>query len=399
MPMKASVFTKCHSGFKSKWTIVLFALFLVGCQGKPRYGTEPEVDRQQEMEQNITEITLIAFGDNLLHSAVMKAGEKEDGGYDFTYMYEPIESELSDADIKLINQETVLVEDAGEYSDYPTFGSPLQAGRALAEVGFNGITLATNHAYDKGEVGIENTLDLFAQYSEVTTTGMYATKEARNQIPIIEKEGIRVALLNYTYGLNGIKLPEDKSYMIATLDDRERIARDIEMAEQQSDFVVVLPHWGREYVADPTEEQRDLAQFFADCGADCIIGTHPHVLEPMEMVTGKDGRYVPCYYSLGNCISSQTKVERMLGGMARVTIRKTEEGVSVTEAQLEPTVTHISAGCQEYKVYMLEDYTEELAEKHFLSERDKTMSISGLWTLCYDMITGDKNIFWREDER
>ena len=141
-----------------------------------------------------------------------------------------------------------------------------------------------------------------------------------------------ISFLNYTYGLNGFVATED--WMVDLLDDKDRIADDIARAKACSDILIVFAHWGTEYMFEPVQDQLDWAQFFADEGVDVIIGGHPHVLEPLDVVTGKNGNKMICYYSLGNFISHQSNNYQMLGGMASLTITKDDDGTRVTEYAL-----------------------------------------------------------------
>ncbi len=179
-------------------------------------------------------------------------------------------------------------------------------------------------------------------------------------------------MINYTYGLNGFKLPSDKSYLVDTLYDQKKVVADIKEAKKTADLVIVFPHWGTEYVYEETKYQREQAELMAEAGADLIIGTHPHVVEPLKVIKTSDEREVPVYYSLGNFISSQDKKPRMLGAMAEVTIKK-EDGVTTIESNIKPLVTHNEGLKKEFTVYMLEDYTEELASKHRMNKEGLTL--------------------------
>lgn len=321
----------------------------------------------------IKTVRLMAVGDNLIHGSVYKSGLQADGTYNYDNFFENIKDELEVADIKVINQETVLVKDSNNYSGYPTFGSPYGIGEAIVDAGFNVVLHATNHSYDKGINGIKETLDFWDQYKDkVMVLGIHDSLEDSNQISIIEVNDIKIAMINYTYGLNGFKLPSDKSYLVDTLYDQKKVVADIKEAKKTADLVIVFPHWGTEYVYEETKYQREQAELMAEAGADLIIGTHPHVVEPLKVIKTSDEREVPVYYSLGNFISSQDKKPRMLGAMAEVTIKK-EDGVTTIESNIKPLVTHNEGLKKEFTVYMLEDYTEELASKHRMNKEGLTL--------------------------
>ena len=248
---------------------------------------------------------------------------------------------------------------------------------------------------DKGLEGVLDTIEFWKQYNDITMVGINETKEASNRIGYISKNGITVSILNYTYGLNGLSVPKGKDYMINMLTDREQMKADISLAKKQSDFVIVCPHWGTEYVYQPTKQQKKLTQFFLDEGVDLVLGTHPHVLEPVEWVENEDGTHrMLVYYSLGNFVSNQDAMARMLGGMAKIKLIKKGDEVVIDEASIEPLVTHTYYdGGQRFTTYLLDEYDGKLAKEHYLNRNKKntvtlekltklTQSILGDWYLA-----------------
>lgn len=334
------------------------------------------------------EIRLFAAGDNLIHSMVIKAGLKEDGTYDYHSMYKEVSDYIKQADVRVINQETVLINDPEKYSGYPTFGSPKEIGDAVIGAGFNVVTQATNHAYDKKEEGILDSIAYWENH-EIPVLGIHDSMEDAEEIYVFEKNGIKISMLNYTYGLNGFILPDGKEYLVDDLNDTEKIMQDIEKAKTVSDFVIVFPHWGTEYTLKETENQQKTAQMLADSGADLIIGCHPHVIEPLKDITASDGRIVPVFYSLGNFISNQDEVPRMLGAIADVTLEKKDGKVNVKSAKMVPIVTHIESYSKDFKVYLLENYTEELAATHRMRRiKGQAMSVEKLWEIWNQVTEG-----------
>ena len=152
---------------------------------------------------------------------------------------------------------------------------------------------------------------------------------------ILVRNGVRFALPNYTYGTNGIRLPEENPNMVHMLDD-EKITKDIEMAKNESDFVIVFEHRGTEYAKEPDDFQRKWTQIFADCKVDVVVGTHPHVIQPYEVIRDNDGHEMLIYYSIGNYISAQPEESRVKGGMASFTVPLAPEGYKVTEYDFRP---------------------------------------------------------------
>jgi poly-gamma-glutamate capsule biosynthesis protein CapA/YwtB (metallophosphatase superfamily) len=332
-----------------------------------------------------TQVTLMALGDNLIHNTVYWSAQKPDGSYDFTPMYADIRPVVQEYDIACINQETIFVKDPAQYSNYPAFGGPTQVGDALAWAGFDVVEQATNHCYDKLDTGIHNTLDFWRQsHPEMTVLGIHDSEADAEKIRVVEKNGIRIAMLNYTYGLN-YSAPANR-WMVDTLWDREKIADDIARAKAQSDFVIVFAHWGEEGSTTPSDEQRSLAQFFADQGVGLVIGGHVHVLQPLETFTGSGGSQMPVYFSLGNFLSHQDQAKNMLGGMASVTIRKDDSGTRAVSTLLYPTVTLIeknpSARWYLYRPMLLIDYTDDLAKLHILPGT----GVNDMWDLYHSII-------------
>ena len=313
------------------------------------------------------EINLVAVGDMLLHGGIHNSSLQADGTYDYTHVFEHTMDRIAAADIAVANQEVILGGVELGVSSYPQFNSPQAFGDALVDAGFDVILHASNHTMDKDTVGVLNTIHFWKEkHPDITYLGINESAEERNDISIVDAGGIRIAMLNYTYGLNGFTLPEDKPYLVNLMNDwhKEQIAEDLRKARELADFVIVYPHWGTEYVLNATDEQRTWAQFFADNGANLIIGTHPHVVEPVEWITAADGRQTLVYYSLGNYISIQYYNYSMLGGFAEVTIRKDSEGTYISDYDMDFLVTHYTAGRTEMTTYFLSDYTDDMASRH-----------------------------------
>ena len=312
-----------------------------------------------------TKVSLVAVGDNLIHNTLIDAGEQEDGTRDYSSFYEDIKPYIESADIAIINQETMLGGKSFEYAGYPLFNTPWEVGDAAINAGFDVFTCATNHAMDVGSAGVEKELEFFAQYPNIVHVGTNASEEDYNKITYHNKNGIKFAFLNYTYGTNGISIPEDKPYIINLLDE-EKVKKDITEARKNADVVVVLPHWGTENSYDINEQQKKYVKIFSDLGVDIVIGTHPHVLQPVEWVTNEQtGKKMLVYYSLGNFISHQPNSDQLCEGMADITIEKDADGITISKAKLIPLVDYYTRGSDgyEFSVYRLKDYDNSLADK------------------------------------
>ncbi len=335
-------------------------------------------------------LTLYGVGDNLYHQSVIDDGKNKAGylGY-----YQQIASDIAGADVAFVNQETVIGGKKLGYSGYPIFNAPDEAGEALAELGFDVINHASNHVYDKGLAGAKGTLEFWKNYKDITVIGLYGSQEERDAVKLVERNGIKMALLSYTYGLNGYKLPEDKTYLTNLLDPK-LIVEDVRRAKELSDVIVVSLHWGNEYSFVPTAAQRNLAQTLANEGVDLILGHHPHVIQPVEWVEGTDGHKMLVYYSLGNLVHSMEVTDCMLGAAAEVEFSRGEDGsVSIIKAGVTPLINHYEEGKKGFVVYRLEDYTDALATRHGIKAFDRAMSISDMSSICRQVL-GE----WYQDE-
>lgn len=337
--------------------------------------TDSAADKEGEQE-----ITLVMVGDILLHTPVAKSGLREDGTYNFDVVFENVKEKIESADLALVNEEVIIGGSELGVTGYPAFNAPYELGDALADAGFDVVLHATNHALDKGNRGLENCLHFWEEkYPEIAVLGINGSEEAQEKIFVYEQEGIRIAILNYTYGTNGIPMPETMPYGVNLLAE-ENVIQDLQQAEEAADFVIVCPHWGTEYQLEPSKEQEKWVKLFADNGADLVIGTHPHVIEPVEWYEEAD-REMLVYYSLGNFVNWTSgtgagTANRMLGSMAEVTIGPDEEGeVVIKEYDAEPLVCHVEEGTDGVTVYFLQDYTEELAEGNEIRKQDETFSL------------------------
>lgn len=331
----------------------------------PTAQTTSEVTTQATTNA-VSSVSLVAVGDNLIHNTLISAGEQEDGSLDYSSFYENIKNDISSADIAVINQETILGGSEFEYTGYPVFNSPWEIGTAAIDAGFDIFTCATNHSLDKGYAGIEQECAFFDQHPEVVHVGTNDSEEDYNSIIYYEKNSIRFAILNYTYGTNGIPIPESSPWCVNMM-DKEKITADVNAAKQNADVIIVFPHWGTENSASVSDYQREYVQLFSDLGVDIVIGTHPHVLQPVEWVENETtGKKMLVYYSLGNFISHQTSLNQLCGGMAEIKIEKKNGEISITSAKLVPVVCwYKSSGDKyEFSVYKLSDYTDSIADSH-----------------------------------
>lgn len=348
---------------------------------KENFSVETQTNAETTKATEKTDITLIAVGDDLVSDAVLTTAKKNDGSYDFSGVYEKLKPDIKKADIAILNQETILGGDSYEYKGYPCFNTPDSMGDAIIDAGFDIVQQASNHSFDTRVEGIEHCIKYWNKHKKkIMMVGLNKNEKQYHSIPIYECKGIKFAVLNYTYGLNGFVLPKGKEYLVNLLDEEhwDKVKSDIERAETLADFTIVLPHWGQEYVQpDPTPEQEKWADMMVEAGADLIIGTHPHVVEKIQWIKSNNGNKALCYYSLGNYTSGQQNWKTLLGGMAKLTIRKDENGVRILKkkAGVVPIVTHyvwgLSAGViREQYTYKLSEYSQDILNRHSIQWYD-----------------------------
>lgn len=354
------------------------------------------------------DISLMALGDNLMHMGIVNTGKLPDGTYDYSFLFQNITDFLDAADLRVINQETILGGNELGFSGYPRFNSPTEVGDAIAAAGFNIVLHATNHAADQGVKGIRNCVAYWNEtHPDILMTGIYDRENVpAEDIPLLTVGDVTFAILNYTYGPNAETIPSDlrdhlnmlcayneKNGLIDFTTLNPKVLEDIRQADELADIVIVFPHWGTEYQSKPSSYQRKFAEEMTQAGADLIIGTHPHVPQPVEEIVSENANTSLCYYSLGNYVSTQKQTLSMLEGMAWVTFHVTEDGVSLNQetSGVLPLVCHyVSGPVRLGNVYLLEDYTEELAAQHGIrSYGGVTLRLSDLQTRCAE-IFGDR---------
>lgn len=348
-------------------------------------------------------VSLLMVGDILLHTPVEEAALDDQGNYNFDFIFDNTRNLISVADIALVNQEVILGGKDLGVSGYPAFNAPYEIGDALDAAGFDVVCHATNHALDKGKRGITNTLLYWStNHPEMKVVGLNDSAAAKEAVDIIEKNGIRIAVLNYTYGTNGIKQPADMPYAVDLLEE-DKVKRDLAFAEENADFTVVCPHWGTEYRLDADSSQKKWAEIFREGGADLVLGTHPHVIEPIEFLEDENpghsnnhgGGDMLVYYSLGNFVNwtsgkGSGTTNRMVGGMARITLKRDASGeVCIASSGVTAVVCHVAEGYHGVTVYPLAAYSEEMALQSAILKQDSSFSKAKCVELC--------NTVWGDD--
>lgn len=252
------------------------------------------------------------IGDILLHYPLYMYEN-----YDFAFS--EVKEMLTSIDFLLANQESMPGGTELGLSGFPRFNSPKHIIRDLKVNGVDMLSIANNHTIDQNEEGVMNSIRNMGEY-EMPYVGAYISFEDQDKDRIVEVDGVRLGILAYTYGTNGIPVPQGKEYLVALI-DRERMDKEITHLKQLVDVLVVSLHWGNEYQLEPTKEQMDLAQFVSEKGADVLFGHHPHVLQKHDTIDRTE-----VFYSLGNFYSAQQFDSTNIGGIARVTAAKTVFG-------------------------------------------------------------------------
>lgn len=333
---------------------------------------EPEENDLLEIEspRGKTEITISAVGDIMTHGPQIQAALMNDGTYDFKDVFSEIKPYLESSDITIGNLETTISTNEKGYMGYPTFKAPEAIIQALVYAGFDVLTTANNHSFDGREFGVQHTIEKLDEYG-LAHTGTAISPEMRDQVLLIEKNEIKVAILAYTYGTNGmeITIPKEKlDYMVNYDNDMERIKADIDRARDAgAEIVIACMHWGWEYWREPNDNQIKMADSLFNAGVDIILGSHPHVLQPMErknfiMPDGSE-RDVFVIYSLGNFISNQRDQYRDSGIIINIKIIKDHDKgtVSIDQISYVPTWVYKSTknGKLSYKILPAGKFKDE----------------------------------------
>ena len=366
------------TGVLAALVVVLIISITVGMNISKRAKAEAAKEKAEqerlalEKEQEENTIELLAVGDNIAHQTIREVGMTEYGPWNYDSVYQYVKEDVEAADLALVTQETIFVEDREDVSGYPSFGTPPEFGDALVNTGFDVIASATNHALDKGTDSIEYTLNWWEEnHPDISVLGLYDNEEAAEEIPIISCKDLKLAMLDYTYSLNGLELPSDQEYMVDVFDE-EKAREDIRQAKELADVVIVVMHVGNEYEQDVDQETQEWTDIFLEEGVDIVIGSHPHVVRTMETLTGEDGHKMLVYYSLGNFTSTQTDLPSLMGAMAKITVRKNIETgeIEIPEHEFIPLLMYYNKEIPQAAIYKLEDYPQELIQQHFVYEEN-----------------------------
>ena len=313
----------------------------------------------EEVKETKKTMSIIMVGDALIHDSIYNDAFIGNNQYDFKKMFVDIEPLIKDYDLKYYNQETIIGGKDLGLSNYPLFNSPDEIGSDLVSIGFNMVSLANNHSLDKGERGLNYSINFWNNQEGVVIAGSYASWEDRDNIKIHEMNGIKYAFLSYTVSTNGLRLPEGKEYLVNVYSD-ELAKKDIESVRDKVDVVIVAMHWGNEYTHTPTYEQKRMAKYLSDLGVNLIIGCHPHVIQPIDYVGD-----TLVIYSLGNFISSQKSLglAKIIGLMVGVDIVVDQEKVTFENLQSELLFTYDNR-YKDFKIIPFSNLNDEILNNY-----------------------------------
>ena len=343
--------------------------------------------------------SFLACPDNIIHPSVFydaleraarANGQEPDysdlhnAEYDFYPIYKNVQDLIQNADIAYLNQETLTGGTGGKIIGYPCFNSPMSVADTVMDLGFDVINVAHNHMLDSRDTEYLEHCSEYFKTKGAEVIGYYPTSESVKNITVINKDGIKIAFLAYTYGTNGLRIPKDSEFIIPYFSEA-LIKEQIEIAKGCSDFIIVSCHWGYENTYNANSEQKQYAKLMNELGVDLVLGMHPHVIQPMEWIIHENGNKTLVVYSLGNFVSGMVSGSNMLAGMLSLEIIKDTEtdDVYIDSPKFIPIVTHYvkksrvasnDTGYRDFEIFYLSDYTEELAGTHGVVRYEKSHS-------------------------
>ena len=329
--------------------ILLSVIIIVSKNNKKGIVIDNSISSDKEEVTDVIDtkksMSIVMVGDALIHESIYKDAYICDNNYDFMSMFTDIGEMIKDYDLRYYNQETIIGGKDLGLSNYPLFNSPDEIGIDLVKTGFNMVSLANNHSMDKGVRGLEYSVNFWKSMDGVITAGSYASLEERNNIKVYDTNGIKYAFLSYTVGTNGIPVPDGKEYLVNVYSD-EIAKNDIDSIKDKVDVIIVAMHWGSEYTHTPTDEEKRMAKYLSSLGVNLIIGSHPHVIQPVDYV---DDTLV--IYSLGNFISSQRSLglNKIIGLMVGLSINVENNKVTFDNIKYDLLFTY-DKGYKDFKI-------------------------------------------------
>ncbi len=337
-----------------KFTVV----FLLLCTAALSFYSPNKISHYSgQLQDSVITITLAATGDLMCHSVQYNYAGNGSGGFDFNPFFEEIKEILSAADFTFGNLETVTAGKEKGFSGYPLFNTPDEYLDALKSAGFDLLNTSNNHSLDRGEAGLRRTIEQLINRN-VNYNGTYLSQADRDSLRIFDIKGIKAAFLAYTYGTNGNPIPDNVPYLINVIDTL-KIKNDVKIAHIKGcDVVLIYFHFGEEYNRIPDSYQRRIVQSAKAAGADIIIGSHPHVIQPLEFFTDTavviDTGIIA--YSLGNFFSNQRWRYSDAGVILFITLSKNINSgkIKLVKTEFLPTWVYKASGI--YRILPAENY-------------------------------------------
>lgn len=322
-------------------------------------------------KQNEEDVLITATGDMLLEDGFINWF----GNGSWNDYMKDLQPWIGQDDLTIANLEVPIAgEELGLAGLNYCFNAPAETAENIRLNSIEFVSLANNHAMDRGAEGASLTIGNLDK-QKIGHTGVFLNETDRNQTVIREINGMKIAILSWTYGTNQ---PVNEPWRVNVFTDAwsaevNTLLSDLEKAREQADCVIVCMHWGTEFTYALNETQIQLSQMLADGGADVIIGNHPHTIQPAGWIEAEDGRRTLCFYSLGNLISSAYTVSRAdetfqnmyeVGALAQFELKKDKDGVQVINPVLIPVVNHFEEEYENFRLIPLMDYTEDMVQRH-----------------------------------
>lgn len=357
-----------------KTTLACLAFILLSLLGAAFYGllfekasSSGKTQQSKTQSSKVKTARVMANGDILIHNGLYGSAEQADGTYDFKPFFEYAKDWISSADLAIGDYEGTISPDY-PLAGYPLFNAPSEIADAMKDTGYDVVDLAHNHILDSGLSGALNTVKTFDKLG-MPSIGVYKKDRDKEDILIKNVNGIKIAILGYSYAYNGLEAnlsAEDYEKHMSDLNE-DKMKAEIQEAEKKADVTIVMPQMGVEYRREPTQEQVTLYHKMIDWGADVIFGGHPHVVEPSETVE-KDGEKKFIIYSMGNFISNQ-RLETVddiwteRGLLMDVTFEKKNHKTKIKTVAAHPTMVWVwSKGVTGSEGFVLSDYRTLILE-------------------------------------
>ncbi|MDF2614979.1 MAG: Capsule synthesis protein CapA [Clostridia bacterium] len=356
---------------------------------------------EEENKENVTQINLVSVGDIMMHEEEIISGyHAKTKTYDYHYMFEPIKNYIQNADLAIGNLELTLAGKEKKYTGYPCFNAPDELALALKDTGFDILTTANNHSLDRRFYGIKRTIQVLDKL-QILHTGTFITSKESNEMLISEVNGTKIAFLAYTYGTNGISFDKGKEFSV-NLINKNKMMNDIAKAKQlEAELICVSIHFGDEYVREPNNKQKEIVNFIASQGADIILGSHPHVLQPIEIRKIKkndEEKEVVILYSQGNFISAQRDRYQDASALFNIELEKNcdTNHISIKSVTYIPTWVDLSRinGQYHFRVLPAKKYIHvfEAKKDALISQKDYNILKRSLKDVRQILMSNDTRI-------